>query len=194
MRLTRIDVHLVRLTLRAPFTTSFGTYRELDRPFVVIYTDDGLTGIGESPTLSDPAYKSECDPPSVLTSLREFILPAVARRQQEIGSIGTIEDLRASYSWIKGANFAKSAVEAALWDIEAQRSGQSLATFWGGKRMSFPVGVSIGGTTIEDVLGRADKAVELGYSRLKVKIWPGFDVQVATALREAHPDTLLQVD
>lgn len=194
MRLTRIDVHQVRLTLRAPFTTSFGTYRELDRPFVVIYTDDGLTGIGEAPTLSDPGYKAECDPPSVLTSLREFVLPAVAKRQQEIGSIGTIEDLRASYAWIKGANFAKSAVEAALWDIEAQRGGQSLASFWGGKRSSFPVGVSIGGTTIDDVLARAAKAVDLGYSRLKVKIWPGFDVQVAIALREAHPDVMLQVD
>ncbi len=194
MRLTRIDVHQVRLTLRAPFTTSFGTYRELDRPFVVIYTDDGLTGIGEAPTLSDPGYKAECDPPSVLTSLKEFVLPAVAKRQQEIGSIGTIEDLRASYAWIKGANFAKSAVEAALWDIEAQRGGQSLASFWGGKRTSFPVGVSIGGTTIDDVLTRAAKAVDLGYSRLKVKIWPGFDVQVAIALREAHPDIMLQVD
>ncbi|MCC6944460.1 MAG: o-succinylbenzoate synthase [Thermomicrobiales bacterium] len=194
MRLTSIDLYLIKLTLRAPFTTSFGTYRDLSRPFVVVRTTDGLTGVGEVPTLSDPAYKSEVDPPSVVTSLKEFVLPAVARRQKEIGSIGTIDDLRASYAWIKGANFAKSAVEAALWDIEAQRAGQSLATFWGGGRTSFPVGVSIGGTTVDDVLARAEKAVGLGYSRLKVKIWPGFDVEVATALRNAYPDILLQVD
>lgn len=194
MRIQNIDLYLIKLTLRAPFTTSFGTYRELSRPFVVIGTEDGLTGVGEVPTLSDPAYKAEVDPPSVVTSLREFVLPAVARRQNEIGSIGTIQDLRASYAWIKGANFAKSAVEAAFWDIEAQRRGTSLATFWGGSRTEFPVGVSIGGTNVEDVLSRAAKAVDLGYSRLKVKIWPGFDVEVARALRKAHPDILLQVD
>jgi O-succinylbenzoate synthase len=190
----RIDVHLVRLTLRAPFTTSFGTYRELERPFVVVQTQSGLTGVGEVPTLSDPAYKAEVDPPAVLTSLREFILPAIAKRQAEIGSIGTVEDLRSSYHWIKGANFAKSGVEAALWDIEAQRAGKPLWQFWGGERTSFPVGVSIGGTNVDDVLARAEKAAGLGYSRLKVKIWPGFDLEVTEALRKAYPSIRLQVD
>ncbi len=194
MRLTRIDVYCLRLTLRAPFTTSFGSYLELERPFVVVWTEDGLRGVGEVPTLSDPGYKAEVDPPSVFTSLREFVLPAVVRRQNDIGSIGTVEDLRSSYQWIKGAHFAKSAVEAALWDIEAQRAGKPLWEFWGGTQASFPVGVSIGGTNVEDVLKRAETAVAQGYPRLKVKIWPGFDVDVVSALREAHPDILLQVD
>jgi O-succinylbenzoate synthase len=34
----------------------------------------------------------------------------------------------------------------------------------------------------------------MGYGRLKVKIWPGFDVAVVRALREQFPDILLQVD
>ncbi len=194
MRLTRIDVYVLRLTLRAPFTTSFGVYQELLRPFVVVHTEDGLTGVGEVPTLSDPAYKAEVDPPAVLTSLKEFVLPAVAKRQQEIGSIGTVEDLCSSYQWIKGAHFAKSGIEAALWDIEAQRGEKPLWEFWGGSRLSFPVGVSIGGATVEDVLNRAETAVAMRYSRLKVKIWPGFDVQVVEALRKAHPEIMLQVD
>lgn len=194
MRLARIDVYCLRLTLGAPFTTSFGSYLELERPFVVVRTEDGLRGVGEVPTLSDPAYKAEVDPPSVFTSLREFVLPAVVRRQEEIGSIGTVEDLRSSYQWIKGAHFAKSAVEAALWDIESQRAGQPLWEFWGGSQTSFPVGVSIGGTNVEDVLRRAEDAVSQGYPRLKVKIWPGFDVEVVSALRDAHPDIQLQVD
>ena len=174
MNITSIEVHLLKLTLRSPFTTSFGSYRELDRPFVIVRTGDGLVGIGEVPTLSDPAYKAEVDPPSVLTSLSEFILPAIAKRQSEVGSIGTVEDLRSSYHWIKGANFAKSGVEAAIWDIEAQRQQQPLWQFWGGTRQSFPVGVSIGGQNVDDVLARAQTAVDQGFPRLKVKIWPGF--------------------
>jgi O-succinylbenzoate synthase len=182
------------LTLRSPFTTSFGTYRQLDRPFVIVRTSDGLTGIGEAPTLSDPAYKAECDPYAAITSLQTFVIPAVLKRQKEIGSIGTVDDLRAASAWIKGASFAKSALEAAVWDIEAQQAQQPLWKLWGGRARQFPVGVSIGGSTVEDVLARADKAVGLGYQRLKVKIWPGFDAAPAAALRQAYPEILLQVD
>ena len=61
--ISRIIVHRVPLQLRTPFTTSFGTYETLDRPFVVIETSDGLRGVGEIPTLLDPAYKAEVDTP-----------------------------------------------------------------------------------------------------------------------------------
>ena len=194
MKIASIELWNVPLTLRSPFTTSFGVYRQLDRPFVIMRTDDGLTGIGEVPTLSDPAYKAECDPFAAMTSLQTFVVPAVFKRQQEIGSIGTVDDLCASYDWIKGAGFAKSGVEAAYWDIEAQQQQQPLWKLWGGRARQFPVGVSIGGSTVEDVLARAEKAVGLGYQRLKVKIWPGFDTAPATALRKEYPEILLQVD
>jgi o-succinylbenzoate synthase len=194
MRIELAEISLVEMRLRTPFTTSFGTYCELSRPFVVLRSSDGLAGVGEMPTLTDPAYKAEVDHFSVVTSLKEFILPAVFRRQLEIGSIGTVDDLRSSYAWIKGAVFAKSGVEAAFWDIEAQRLGQPLWQVWGGSERTFPVGVSIGGRTVEEVLERAEQADGFGYHRFKVKIWPGFDVEVAQALRRRFPDKLLQVD
>jgi O-succinylbenzoate synthase len=192
--LAEVSVRLVRLTLRAPFATSFGTYRELTRPFVLLRTDDGLLGVGEIPTLPDPAYKAECDTPAVLTSLREFLLPAVARHQAARGPIVDVAGLRASTAGIKGALFAKSGLEAALWDVLAQRARQPLWRLWGGTRTTFPVGVSIGGQTVDEVVALADNAVGLGYRRLKVKIWPGFDLAPVAAVRERHPDLLLQVD
>jgi O-succinylbenzoate synthase len=192
--IARILVHRVPLRLRAPFTTSFGTYETLDRPFVVIETSDGLRGVGEIPTLLDPAYKAEVDTPAVLTSLQSFILPSVARHQRESGAIDDIDSLRQSYAWIKGAVFAKSGVEAAMWDILAQRAGEPLWKLWGGERRTFPVGVSIGGKKLPQILDLAERAVDLGYRRLKVKIWPGFDDEVARALRTRYPDILLQVD
>jgi O-succinylbenzoate synthase len=192
--ISSITVHRVPLQLRQPFTTSFGTYETLDRPFVVIETSDGLRGVAEIPTLRDPAYKAEVDTPSVLTSLREFILPSVERFQRERGAIDSIPALRESYAWVKGAIFAKSGVEAALWDIVAQRTGDPLWRLWGGERRTYPVGVSIGGKTVAQVLDLAEQAIALGYGRLKVKIWPGFDDEVARAVRRRFPDVLLQVD
>jgi len=190
----RLLVYRLPLRLTVPFTTSFGTYETLDRPFVVIETSDGLRGVGEIPTLLEPAYKAEVDTPAVLTSLGEFILPGIARAQREGGPIDDVDALKQSYAWIKGAVFAKSGVEAAMWDILAQRARQPLWRLWGGERRTFPVGVSIGGKTLDDVLQRAASAVDAGYRRLKVKIWPGFDVEVAGALRQRFPDVLLQVD
>ena len=194
LAIERITVYRVPLQLRAPFTTSFGTYETLDRPFVVIETRDGLRGVGEAPTLLDPAYKAEVDTPAVLTSLAEFILPSIARWQRTHGAIDDVPRLRQSYDWIKGAVFAKSAVEAAMWDILAQRANAPLWRLWGGERRTVPVGVSIGGKTLDQVLNLADRAVDQGYRRLKVKIWPGFDDDVARALRQRFPDILLQVD
>jgi len=190
----RLLVYRLPLRLTVPFTTSFGTYQTLDRPFVVIETSDGLRGVGEIPTLVEPAYKAEVDTPAVLTSLSEFILPSIARAQRECGPIEDVESLNRGYAWIKGAVFAKSGVEAAMWDIQAQRAQQPLWRLWGGERRTYPVGVSIGGKTLDDVLQRAGSAVDAGFKRLKVKIWPGFDVEVATALRQRFPDILLQVD
>lgn len=194
MSIARIAVHRVPLRLRAPFTTSFGTYETLDRPFVVIETSDGLRGVGEIPTLLDPAYKPEVDAPAVITSLQSFILPSIARHQRETAVIHDIASLRQSYAWLKGAVFAKSGVEAAMWDILAQRAGEPLWKLWGGQPRTFPVGVSIGGKTLPQILQLAERAVDLGYRRLKVKIWPGFDDEVARALRTRFPDILLQVD
>ncbi len=194
MTIRSIAVHLLDLELRVPFTTSFGTTKTLTRPFVEIQTSDGLRGVGEIPTLGDPAYKAEVDTPAVLTSLKEFLVPSVAWYQKSTGPIDEIARLRASYAWVKGAVFAKSGIEAALWDVLAQRAGCPLWQLWGGTGRTFPVGVSIGGRTIGQVLALAEQAVDLGYGRLKVKIWPGFDVPVVAALRERYPDLLLQVD
>ncbi|GIW04930.1 MAG: o-succinylbenzoate synthase [Thermomicrobiales bacterium] len=194
MKLGKITVYLVTLELRVPFTTSFGTQKTIPRPFVVIETADGIRGVGEVPTMAEPVYKAEADTPAAMTSLKEFILPSVAHYHGKHGGISTVDELRASYAWIKGAVFAKSGVEAAFWDILAQASQQPLWKLWGGERRSFAVGVSIGGKTIDQVLALADNAVRLGYRRLKVKIWPGFDVAVARALRERFPGIMLQVD
>ncbi|MFT4040327.1 MAG: o-succinylbenzoate synthase [Thermomicrobiales bacterium] len=194
MPISRVAVYQTPLHLRAPFTTSFGTYETLDRPFVVVETSDGLRGVGEVPTLRDPAYKAEVDAPAVFTSLSHFIVPSMADWQRQHGGIETIDQLLQSCAWIKGAVFARSGVEAAMWDIASQRAHAPLWQMWGGAQRTFPVGVSIGGKTIADVLRLADQAASLGYQRFKVKIWPGFDEEPARALRERFPDHLLQVD
>ena len=51
-----------------------------------------------------------------------------------------------------------------MWDIVAQRAGEPLWRLWGGERRTFPVGVSIGGKTLPQILDLAEKAVGLGFT------------------------------
>lgn len=194
MIFTRASVRLIDLRLRTPFTTSFGTATLLRRPFVVLETSDGRRGVGEVPTLPEPAYKPEVDTPSVLTSLREWLLPSLRNAQHQDGGVADIGALRQSYAWVKGAVFAKSGIEAAYWDLLAQQADVPLWRLWGGEPRSFDVGVSIGGASTDAVLRLAAQAVDRGYHRLKVKIWPGFDRDPVAALRQRYPEMLLQVD
>lgn len=194
IKIKKISVYNISLKLLSPFTTSFGTYQDLLHPFVEIKTVDGYTGYGEIPVLTDPAYKPESDVYSVLTSLEKFILPSVKKYHQKNGRIGSVEELKSSYQWIKGANYAKSGVESAFWDIIAQKAKKPLWKLWGGTQKEFMVGVSIGGKTVNDVLKKANEAVSLGYKRIKVKVWPGFELKVVKALRIQFPTILLQID
>ena len=44
------------------------------------------------------------------------------------------------------------------------------------------------------LLDQVDRYVEEGYRRIKLKIAPGWDVDVVRAVRDRHPDVPLQVD
>lgn len=194
MKIQSIELFLVRLDLQLPFTTSFGTYTVLHHPFVKITSDENITGWGEVPTLPNPAYKPESDHISVWNSLTQFVVPSIMEHQKNHGWFSSVEDLIASYSWIKGANFAKSGVEAAFWDILAQQKNKPLWKIVGGTKRTFPVGVSIGGKTVNEVMNKAEQAVKHGYQRLKVKVWPGFEYDVTQAVRSHFPAIQLQLD
>jgi len=194
MKIQQIELFLVRLELAHPFTTSFGTYTVLHHPFIKMTTDDGFIGWGEVPSLPNPAYKAESDHGSVWFSLVQFIVPSVMDYQKKNGWYSSVDDLVASYTWIKGAHFAKSGVEAAFWDILAQQKNKPLWKIVGGTKRTFPVGVSIGGKTVNEVMNKAEQAVKHGYQRLKLKVWPGFEYDVTQAVRSRFPAIQLQLD
>jgi O-succinylbenzoate synthase len=191
--LKSISLHISKLDLKVPFTTSFGTQNSIKRIFITLEDGDGNKGLSEIPTLNNPAYKPESDFESVLVSLEKFIIPSVKKSNKDRG-IKTVDDLISSYKWIKGANFAKSGVEAAFWHLLSQKQDKPIYKLFGGTKVNITCGVSIGAKDVSDLLDRAQHAVDLGYKRLKVKIWPGFDVEPMKKLRNKYPNIMLQVD
>ncbi|HRE30073.1 MAG TPA: hypothetical protein PK954_25750, partial [Anaerolineales bacterium] len=68
-------------------------------------------------------------------------------------------------------------LELALWDLFAQRAGQSLRDHWGGTAERVKVGVSVGiQESPERLLEVVEGYLADGYRRVKLKIKPGRDV------------------
>jgi O-succinylbenzoate synthase len=188
MKVERVELHLIDMPLAHAFETSFG--REETRPciLVAVYAG-GLAGWGECTAHSGPWYSSE----TVETAwhvLRDFLIPELL--EQEISSPA---DVPARFKRVRGHAMARAALENAVWDLLAQSQGLSLAEMLGAPRQRVPVGVSVGiEPTLEALLDRVAGHLADGYGRIKLKIKPGWDVEVVRAVRQRWPDVPLQVD
>jgi O-succinylbenzoate synthase len=90
---------------------------------------------------------------------------------------------------------AKAALENALWVIEAQYKGTPLAKLIGGELEEIPCGVSIGiQNSVEELLEKIAREVSAGYQRIKVKVKPGWDIDVLERIRTEFPRIALMAD
>jgi O-succinylbenzoate synthase len=176
--------------------TSFGEEPFKTAVLVRLETEDGLVGWGEAPVEVHPGYSYETME-TAAHILREFLIPALVGR-----TIADATEVPALLGSVRGHPLAKHGLEMAVWDALAQANDQSLAEAFAAHlpqghagRGRALVGVSIGiKPTIEDTLAVIGKRLAEGYTRIKLKIEPGWDVQVAAAVRARYPDILLMLD
>ncbi len=189
MIIKEINIRKMKMTMKNPFTTSFGTFQ--DKEFLLLEAKDelGNTGWGESTAFHSPWYNEETLGTN-LHMIEEFLLPLVLGK--EIGHPDEVNELFAS---IRKNNMAKATVEGAIWDLYAKRNKMTLAQALGGERKQIEVGISIG---IDEDMNRLVETVrgfvEEGYKRIKVKIKPGFDVEVMRELRKQFPNVPMMAD
>lgn len=187
MRIDRLILCEIRMPLLSPFETSFGRISER-RILLVEVRADGLTGWGEVTAGEGPFFSAE----TVETAwhiLRDFITPLLMGREVAPAEVA---DLLAP---IRGHEMAKAGVETALWALEAEARQLPLATLIGGTRREIPCGVSIGiQPSIDVLLEKIENELADGYQRIKIKIKPGYDVDVVARVRERFPAIRLMVD
>ncbi|MFJ7889609.1 o-succinylbenzoate synthase [Lysinibacillus xylanilyticus] len=189
MKITEITIRHLKMKLKEPFTTSFGTFE--DRDFLVLEAKDeaGTIGWGESVAFHSPWYNEE----TLQTNwhmLEDFLIPLILNKELQHP-----DEVNELFKPIRKNNMAKSTIEGAIWDIYAQQTNQSLAAALGGKKDNIEVGISIGiQKSIEDLVALVDGFVKEGYKRMKIKIKPGWDVEVMRTLREAFPDVSFMAD
>ena len=188
MRIDQITLREVHLPLVHSFETSFGKVRE--RSAILLQVRCGATtGWGECVADRGPFYSYE----TVQTAwsiLTEFILPSIFHQ-----SFHQAGDFAPVVERIRGHAMAKACVEAALWDVQAQDLGLPLWKLLGGERERIRCGVSIGiQENVDSLLRKIETELKAGYHRIKIKIKPGWDVDIVRQVREHFPTVSLMVD
>jgi O-succinylbenzoate synthase len=189
MNIEGLELRRVAMPLVSPFRTSFGTQTSKDILLVRAVTADG-EGWGECVTLPDPVYSPEYTDGAV-DVIRRFVIPALSAAP--LSGAHMVSERLAKF---KGHRMAKAAVEMAVLDAELRAAGRSFARELGAVHDRVPCGVSVGiMDEIPRLLDAVDEYLAEGYVRIKLKIEPGWDVDVVRAVRERiGDDVLLQVD
>jgi O-succinylbenzoate synthase len=190
MKIKEVILRHLKLDLLHPFTTSFGT--EYDREFILVEvkSEDGISGWAESVAMLDPLYNEETVK-SNWHILEDYLIPILLKSE-----INHPDELSEKYfSHIKGNYMAKAAIEGAVWDLYAKMQNASLSSLLGGTKTEIDVGVSIGiKDSFEETLKSIEDRLEEGYKRFKLKIKPGWDVELIDAVRKVYPEIPLMAD
>ena len=184
MKIERIVLRQIRIPLVHFFETSFS--RTYERNIIIVEVlSEGLSGWGEITAGEHPFYNEEWTAAAWLIA-KDYVAPRLLNLEIEAAS-----DVNALTRHIRGHNMARGGVEAAVWDLQARRNGNPLwKEIGGGARREIPCGVSIGiQNSVEELIGKIETELAAGYQRIKMKIKPGWDVDVIRRIRERFPAT-----
>ena len=188
MKIEAITVREIRMPLVHFFETSFGRTTERRIVLVTVHCE-GIEGWGECTAGEHPFYNEE----SVDTAwhiITRYLAPSLLAEP-----ISDAQECPRRLAQVREHRMAKAAVENAVWDAEAQQKSRSLWRLLGGTRRRIPCGVSIGiQETIEKLLEKIQIELAAGYRRIKVKVKPGWDINVLTRIRARWPEITLSCD
>ena len=189
MIISQVELREIRLPLVHFFETSFGRTTERHIVLVRVRDREGGEGWGECTAGEGPFYCEEWTE-SAWNTLKTYLAPMVLGHEVECAS-----DIFPLMKAIRGNRMAKAALETACWDLEAKRAGVPLWKHLGGVQSEIACGVSIGiQDTIEQLLEKIELEVNAGYQRIKIKIKPGWDVNILEKVRARFPEISLMGD
>jgi O-succinylbenzoate synthase len=187
--ITSIELREICLPLIHFFETSFGRTTERRIILARVVDREGAEGWGECTCGEGPFYSDEWTE-TAWPTLKEFLGPMVVN--QDLSGAAGVYDLMKR---VRGHRMAKAAIETACWDLEARREGVPLWKHLGGVQAEIPSGVSIGiQDSPEQLIEKIEKEVSAGYQRIKIKIKPGWDLDIVRRVRAAFPDIQLMGD
>jgi o-succinylbenzoate synthase len=188
MKIEAITIREIHMPLVHFFETSFG--RTTSRRILLLTVHcEGIDGWAECVAGENPFYSGEWIE-TAWPTIRAYLAPAVLGR-----TLNQAREAVQLMSHVRGHRMAKAAVENALWDVEAKEKKQPLWELLGGTRREIACGVSIGiQDSVNQLLDKISMELAAGYRRIKVKVKPGWDINILERIRSRWPDILLSCD
>lgn len=190
MRIKSIQTGRIQIPLKTPFKTALRTVEAVEDVIVRVETDTGEEGFGEAPPT---AVITGDILESIEGAVRNFIAPSL--EGMEIEDLDGI--MKRLHGCIKGNTSAKAAVDMAVYDLYAKSLGRPLYRILGGARTELETDLTISVNPIPQMVEDSLRAVEEGFSILKIKVGKeGYqDVERIREIRQAvGPDKVIRVD
>src|SRR5260221_4861968 len=188
MKIESVTLSEIHMPLVHFFETSFG--RVYSRRILLVSVQaEGVERWGECAAGEDPFYSSEWIE-TAWSTIKEYLAPAVLGRP-----LTAAHEVAGLMAKVRGHRMAKAAIENAVWDAEARQKQQPLWKLLGGMRREIACGVSIGiQDSPEQLLQKVETELAAGYRRIKIKVKPGWDLNVLEKIRARWADIVLRVD
>jgi O-succinylbenzoate synthase len=188
MKIEAITLRELQMPLVHFFETSFGR-THTRRVMLVTLHCQGVEGWGECVAGEGPHYSEEYVD-GAWDVITRHLAPALIGKTLQAG-----REVAGLLSRVREHPMAKAALENAAWDAEAQVLGIPLWKLLGGTQREIACGVSIGiQDSHEQLLEKIETELAAGYQRIKVKVKPGWDIEVLQKIRARWPDILLSCD
>lgn len=180
-----MKIHDIEALLVGAPTPGCGLLSNRNYFYILVRTDDGLTGIGEATVEShDDSLLG------ILSDLRDLVVG------QEAGDINRLtQNLMKQRFWKGGVLKASviSGIELALWDIKGKALGVPVHQLLGGKIRDkirvYANGWTGGATEPAVIKEKAAEAIAAGYQAFKfslaIPVWPLRDSQAVRRIRQA---------
>ncbi len=195
-----IELFPVAMPLVERLGTSFGKEPFKTAILVRLETTDGVIGWGETSAEINPGYSYETMS-TAYHVVGQFLLPLLQGKAVEHPT-----DAPKLMAPVRGHPLAKHGLEAAIWDAFAKTNAMHIADLFASvlpeingvkhePRGYALVGVSIGiQDSVEATLEIIEKRLAQGYQRIKLKIKPGWDLELAQGVRTVLPNITMMLD
>lgn len=177
----QISAVIERFPVAGSFNIARGAKTFVD--VVVAHVSDGAaSAMGESTAIYYEGESAESAKAQI-----EAIIPDISSLSPQLA--------RDKVQTLLPAGSARNAIDAALWSLESQRSGQKLAALAGlDEPKSLVTAFTISLNAHDKMRQDAADAAVKGYGLLKLKLTGEGDTQRVAAVREGAPDARLIVD
>ena len=188
MKIVKIETKILKTPLKTPFKTALRTVTHLEDLVLMIHTDNGFIGYGEGASTAVITGETLMG----MQGAVKFIQPLLLNKElEEFNKLLTILEKSMVHN-----STIKSAIEMALYDLRAQSFKLPLYKLLGGSKKTFETDITISLNPIETMLKDCQKAIDLGYKILKIKVGENLtkDYERIKTIAQTFPNITLRID